>query len=70
MAGSGPLRETEARRWFVQLIDGLAHCHAQGVFHRQACSTNLQNVPHLPQSASWSEGALPVLVRLYLEMKV
>jgi serine/threonine protein kinase len=39
VAGSGPLREADARRWFLQLVDGLAHCHARGVFHRRAAPT-------------------------------
>lgn len=44
VAGSGPLREADARCWFVQLVDGLAHCHARGVFHRRAAPT-LQSRP-------------------------
>ena len=28
------MAEAQARQLFVQLLDGLAYCHAQGVFHR------------------------------------
>lgn len=34
VAGSGPLAEGLARTFMHQLLDGLAHCHARGVYHR------------------------------------
>lgn len=30
----GRLSENEARRYFQQLIDAVAHCHSKGVYHR------------------------------------
>lgn len=36
IAMDGPLSEGHGRRVFQQLLDGLAYCHAQGVYHRCA----------------------------------
>ena len=36
IAMDGPLPESVGRRMFQNLLDGLAHCHAQGVYHRSA----------------------------------
>ena len=36
IAMDGPLSEGAGRRVFQQLLDGLAYCHAQGVYHRRA----------------------------------
>ena len=36
IAMDGPLSEGAGRRVFQQLLDGLAYCHAQGVYHRHA----------------------------------
>lgn len=30
----GKLHESEARRYFQQLIDAIDYCHSKGVFHR------------------------------------
>lgn len=30
----GRLSESEARRYFQQLIDGVDYCHSKGVYHR------------------------------------
>lgn len=30
----GRLEESEARKYFQQLIDAIAHCHCKGVYHR------------------------------------
>lgn len=31
---NGKLTETEGRKMFQQLIDGISYCHIKGVFHR------------------------------------
>jgi len=33
-ASKGKLEETEGRKIFQQLIDGVSFCHNKGVFHR------------------------------------
>lgn len=43
VAGSGPLPEARARPYMHQLLDGLAHCHARGVFHR-CCRQSLCDI--------------------------
>jgi len=30
----GRLSETDSRRYFQQLIDGVDYCHSKGVYHR------------------------------------
>lgn len=37
----GRLSENEARRYFQQLIDAVAHCHSKGVYHRDLKPENL-----------------------------
>jgi len=37
----GKFSEDEARKYFRQLIDGIAHCHARGVCHRDLKPENL-----------------------------
>lgn len=37
----GRLSENEARRYFQQLIDAIAHCHSKGVYHRDLKPENL-----------------------------
>ncbi|XP_065848597.1 CBL-interacting serine/threonine-protein kinase 24-like [Euphorbia lathyris] len=37
----GRLSENEARRYFQQLIDAVAHCHHKGVYHRDLKPENL-----------------------------
>ncbi|KAL3532322.1 hypothetical protein ACH5RR_005843 [Cinchona calisaya] len=37
----GRLSENEARRYFQQLIDAVAHCHSKGVYHRDLKPQNL-----------------------------
>ena len=39
--------ELQARRLFAQLLDGLAYCHAQGVYHRDL------KVEHILLSGRW-----------------
>lgn len=31
---NGRLSESEARRYFQQLVDGVDYCHSKGVYHR------------------------------------
>lgn len=35
----GRLSEDEARRYFQELIDAIAHCHSKGVYHRDLKGT-------------------------------
>ncbi|XP_042494598.1 CBL-interacting serine/threonine-protein kinase 8-like isoform X2 [Macadamia integrifolia] len=37
----GRLNETESRRYFQQLIDGVDYCHSKGVYHRDLKPENL-----------------------------
>lgn len=30
----GRLEESEARKYFQQLVDAISHCHCKGVYHR------------------------------------
>ncbi|CAI8610861.1 unnamed protein product [Vicia faba] len=41
IASKGKLNETEGRKLFQQLIDGVSYCHSKGVFHRDI---KLENV--------------------------
>ncbi|KAK9804478.1 hypothetical protein WJX73_006910 [Symbiochloris irregularis] len=41
LSNQGALPEKEARRYFGQLIDAVAYCHEQGVFHRALNMGNL-----------------------------
>ncbi|CAL5199074.1 unnamed protein product [Lathyrus oleraceus] len=41
IASKGKLNETEGRKLFQQLIDGVSYCHSRGVFHRDI---KLENV--------------------------
>ncbi|XP_050211560.1 CBL-interacting serine/threonine-protein kinase 24 [Mercurialis annua] len=37
----GRLHENDARRYFQQLVDAVAHCHSKGVYHRDLKPENL-----------------------------
>lgn len=40
----GRLCESEARRYFQQLIDGVDYCHSKGVYHRDLKVHNLDTI--------------------------
>ena len=43
IALDGPLPEAAGRRVFQQLLDGLEHCHAHGVYHRCGAACTAQH---------------------------
>ena len=52
------MAEAQARQLFAQLLDGLAYCHAQGVYHRDL------RVEHILLSGRYIRLTMSILSRV------